>query len=457
MAIDRPAMRNLTLCPYVPPEQTAAQDEDAPKEPNHFLLEDPEGFAPPLVLPIPLAILISMFDGKRTLQEILDEFKQQTNEPVSMKDLEEMVAYLDKLHYLDSPSFAQFLKNEMNSYARKPNRPAAMAGGAYPKDVKELRKTIAKILEMPQIIAKADDPETPLESKFPAKITGAIVNHADFERGGASYGWTYSALKHGAADADVFVIFGTSHNPMREKFAFSTKSFETPFGVLPVDLDFEKRVEKRFQEKYLAQNEEKSKENVNLFGDDFVHRDEHSIEFQAIFLKYLAETQKRNLRIVPILVNSFVPFLAAQDVEYPDENEVVRLFLETLAELIQSDEESGKGRFFLLASSNFAHVGPIYSSSKPVDAEGQDRIRETDTEVLETILKTDSRAFWQSILKTVNQNKICGVAPIYCLLRLLELLSRASGGQLLSYEQAVDEETRSCVSFASIVLRTNNE
>jgi len=452
MTIDRPAMRNLTLSPYMPPEQAAMRDDDAPKEPNQFLLEDPEGFAPPLVLPIPLAILISMFDGKRTLKEILTEFTQQTNEPMELKDLEEMVAYLDKLHYLESPNFAQFLKNEMNAYARTPNRPAAMAGGAYPKDAKELRKTVAKILEIPRIIARADDPQTPFEAKFPEKIAAAVVNHADFERGGASYGWTYSAVEH-SADADVFVIFGTSHNPMREKFAFSSKSFETPFGLLPTDLDFEKRAEKRFQEKYSALDEEKSKENVNLFGDDFVHRDEHSIEFQTIFLKYLAEKQKRNLRIVPILVNSFVPFLAAQDVEYPDENEVVRLFLETLAELIQSDEAARKGRFFLLASSNFAHVGPIYSSSKPVDAAEQDRIRETDSAVLETIQKTDSRAFWQSILKTVNENKICGVAPIYCTLRLLELLNRAVGGQLLSYEQAVDEETRSCVTFASVILK----
>ena len=100
---------------------------------------------------------------------------------------------------------------------------------------------------------------------------------------------------------------------------------------------------------------------------------------------------------------------------------------------------------------------PLACARTVRDADKLDIFRVLEDRVRNTQWRTDSRAFWQSILKTVNQNKICGVAPIYCLLRLLELLSRASGGQLLSYEQAVDEETRSCVSFASIVLGMNNE
>lgn len=448
--MDRPAMRNLTLSPYVPPEQMEVSDgEDAQKEPKHFLLEDPEGFAPPLVLPIPLAILISMMDGKRTLQEIKEEFTQQTNEPMEISDLKEMVAYLDKLHYLDSPNFANFLKNEMNAYAREKTRPAAMAGGAYPKEAKELRKKIAQILEIPQKITKAEDPEREFRSIFPEKIYGAVSTHAELERGGASYGWTFQAAAN-HSDADTFVIFGTSHNPMREKFAFSSKDFDTPLGVLPVDFDFQNRVMERFTEKYAALGNSDSRETVNLLGDDFVHRDEHSIEFQAIFLKYLAETQKRSIRIVPILTNTFVPFMAARDVDYPNENEVVKLFLETVSSLIQEDEAAGKAKFFLMASSDFAHVGPMYSSPKPVDATKQDQIREMDTALLETILKQDSKAFWQEILRTFNENKICGVAPIYCALHLLESLGKTQKGQLLSYEQTVDEETKSCVSFASV-------
>lgn len=450
--MDRPAMRNLTLSPYLPPDQMPAEGENAPKQPQNFLLEDPEGYAPPLVLPIPLAILISLMDGKRTLKQILAEFTETTHEPFEMEDLKAIVEHFDTLHYLDSPKFAAFLRNEMNAYAREKDRPAAMAGGAYPKEPKELRKALARALEIPQKISRADDPEKDFDSLFPESIGAAVTTHIDLNRGSASYGWTFNAIaKH--SDADVFVIFGTSHNPMREKFAFSSKSFNTPLGILPVDLEFEQRAVRRFAEKYAALGNPDSREAVDLFGDDFVHRDEHSIEFQSIFLRHLSETQSRPIRIVPILVNSFVPFFAARDVDYPDENDVVRLFLETLCELIGADEATGKGRFFLMASSDFAHVGPVYDSPKPVDAARQDQIRETDTEILETILKTDSKAFWQSILKTFNENKICGVAPIYCTLRLLELLGRANGGQLLSYEQTVDEETRSCVSFASIVMK----
>lgn len=450
--MERPSMRNLTLSPYMPPEQRLQNADGEEQKPQHFLLEDPEGFAPPLVLPIPLAILISMMDGHRTMQEILEEFTQTTNEPMEMKDLEEMVAYLDRLHYLDGPNFEKFLRNEKNSYAREKNRPAAMAGGAYPKTAKELRKMISGILELPRKISKAEDPEKQFQTYFPEKICGAVTTHVEPERGGLSYGWTFQAIAE-HSDADVFLILGTSHNPMQEKFAFSSKDFDTPLGVLPTDHAFQKRVSKKFMEKYAELEDQESREAVDLFGDDFVHRDEHSIEFQAIFLKYLAETQKREIRIVPILVNSFLPFFAARDVEYPDENDVVRLFIESLADVIREDETAGKAKYFVMASSDLAHLGPMYDTPQPVDAERQDQIRKIDMEVLETVVKPNSRGFWQNILGSFNANKICGVAPIYCTLRLLEYLGRAAEGQLLSYEQTVDEETHSCVSFASIVMK----
>ncbi|MDO4628100.1 MAG: AmmeMemoRadiSam system protein B [Planctomycetia bacterium] len=450
--LERPGMRSVTLSPYIPPEQMNEADGEA-QPPQNFLLEDPEGFAPPLVLPIPLAILVSLMDGKRTLPEIREEYIQMTHEMLKPKDLEEMVAYLDKLHYLDSPNFRNFLKNEKDSYAREKNRPATMAGGAYPKNAKELRKKIAQILEIPARIAKAEAPEKDFSAIFPEKITGAVTTHADWERGSASYGWTYHAVAE-HSDADTFIIFGTSHNPMNEKFAFSSKNFDTPMGVLPVDLEFEQRVAARFQEKYSALGGEgETRESVDFFADDFVHRDEHSIEFQAIFLKYLAETKRRDIRIVPILVNTFVPLFAAQDVDYPDENDIIRLFIETLREQIQETEATEKRQFFVMASSDLAHLGPLFGAPKPVDSAQQDKIRETDTEVLETIQKMDSRKFWQTVLKTLNENKICGVAPIYCALRLQEYLGRTNGAQLLSYEQTVDEETHSCLSFASMVMK----
>ncbi len=453
--MERPSMRNLTLSPYMSPEDFEVKGE-AP-QPTNFLLEDPEGYAHPLVIPIPLAVLISLMDGNRTLKEILKEFTETTHESLTMDELKEMVSHLDKLRCLDSPSFANFLKNEKSSYAREKFRPAAMAGGAYPKDAKELRKVLTQALETPRKIALAEEPNQDFASYFPEEIVGAVSTHLDLERGSASYGWTFQAIAN-HSDADVFVIFGATHNPMREKFAFSSKSFDTPLGVLPVDLEFEQRAVRRFADKYAQLGDSAKNETVDLFGDDFVHRDEHSIEFQTIFLKYLAEKQHREIRIVPILVNSFVPFLAATELDVPAENDVVRLFLETLCELIGADEAAGKGKFFIMASSDFAHVGPMFDSPpKPVDDERLEQIRKDDTELLEQISETDSRTFWMNILKTYNANKVCGVAPIYCTLRLLELLGRANGGRLLSYEQSVDEETHSCVSFASVAFAKARE
>ncbi|MDO4574391.1 MAG: AmmeMemoRadiSam system protein B [Planctomycetia bacterium] len=443
--MERPSLRNLVLSPYSPllPEDA---ENDAEKQPNSFVLEDPEGFAPTIVVPVPLAILISLMDGKRTCAEIVSAFTETTGENLTLSDLEEILKHFESLHFLDSPTFAAWLKEEMDTFQSLDTRPAVNGGQAYEKDAAALDAQIAATLEIPVTLARADGEGKTPEDAFPKNLVAAVVPHIDLGRGAASYGWAYRAILE-RCSADTFVIFGTSHNPMKETFALSTKHFETPLGVLETDRALVAKIVSHFQEKYAG------KEPVDLFADEFVHRDEHSIEFQTIFLKYMENHTGRKIRIVPILTNTFVPFIGG-DAD-PADDPAVRALLDSVAAVL---DESGSRKIAILASAEFSQVGPMFGTPTPVDEKEADRIREDDTLLLFSILHRDPAGFWDTASRKNNANNLCGTAPIYCLLELLaktHLLSHDSdkpAGELVSYEQTIDDPTRSCVSFATVLF-----
>ena len=126
---------------------------------------------------------------------------------------------------------------------------------------------------------------------------------------------------------------------------------------------------------------------------------------------------------------------------------VVRLFLESVTQAIDESD----ARFGVIASADFSHTGPMYGLPKPIDLAAQDVLRTEDAALIDSIAKVDPEGFWAQIAQSNNKNNVCGVAPIYCTLKIAQHLACRTGS-LLSYEQAVDDETRSCVSFAALAL-----
>ena len=123
----------------------------------------------------------------------------------------------------------------------------------------------------------------------PRRLRGVLSPHIDFRRGGPVYTWSYRELAE-QADIDTFVILGVAHQTCRHQFALTLKDFETPLGVVPTDRQYVERIA-------AAAGEE-------LFDDELVHRAEHSIEFQVVWLQYVLG-KERPFSIVPILVGSF--------------------------------------------------------------------------------------------------------------------------------------------------------
>jgi len=75
-------------------------------------------------------------------------------------------------------------------------------------------------------------------------------------------------------------------------------------------------------------------------------------------------------------------------------------------------------------------------------------LSQEDREMLGYAERMDGEGFFSSISREKDRRRICGLSPIYSMLKILE----ANGGRLLKYDQAFTPETRSVVSFASLAF-----
>jgi hypothetical protein len=74
------------------------------------------------------------------------------------------------------------------------------------------------------------------------------------------------------------------------------------------------------------------------------------------------------------------------------------------------------------------------------------RLEWEDRAMLEAVVATDPRAFYDSVARDGDRRRICGLSPIYALLRCLP----TGRGRLLRYGQWPDPE--GVVTFASLAF-----
>ncbi len=254
-----------------------------------------------------------------------------------------------------------------------------------------------------------------------------MAPHIDFHRGGTTFAWAYKAVAE-RATADLFVVLGTAHAPTRSLYHLTRKSFDTPFGALETHAEFVEGLSGRL--------------NGNAFQEEFAHRAEHAIEFQAVFLRYLF-AGVRPVRFVPILVGSFGEFVV--NGESPRGDERVESFVAALRETISAYGRNG-GEVCLIASADFAHVGPQFGDERPVDAARLGELAQADGRSLNAACRGDAEAFYWSVAADGDARKVCGLAPVYTMLRVLG----ACEGEVLRYSQWLDPQ--GTVTFCSAAL-----
>lgn len=387
---------------------------------NFVALEDPLGVVDnPVLIPIEgYQRVVRHFDGRTTLPEIQIRVLRETAQLIDLDELRNLVAQLDRTMLLEGPTFAAFHED----YRRGKVRPAAMAGLSYPKSEPTLRAQLARFFMHPE---GSGSPRFP--GRRPASsLRGVVCPHIDFQRGGPVYTWAYTTLLE-ESDADTFVILGVAHQYCRNRFALTSKDFETPLGLVPTDRDYVNRIA--------------AVAGVEYFEDELAHRTEHSIEFQAVFLRYVLGG-RRDFSIVPILVGSFQDLMKA-GIDPIESDEVLRF-----VEALRMAEASSGRRVAYIGGIDLSHVGPEFGDPDRLDPETLRHVRDFDDAMLERAVENDPEGWFSTAAAVDNRWRVCGLAATYIMLQAMG----PAQGRLLRYGQAVDEERTCCVSFASLAF-----
>ncbi len=380
-----------------------------------FLVRDGLGLVePPAILRRDALDVLALLDGRRSAEEIrLELVRRRGGTFVAAEAVEALVAELDAARVLDSAGFRRARTKFVSDFARLEVREAALAGASYPADAGDLARHLDRLLGS----GEADGP-----AASPAAACALIAPHIELETGQALYAKAYRSVRRLAPER--ILLLGTGHQLDDGYFCLTDKDFETPLGRVRTDRE--------------AVAALRAAGGKAVSPSDIAHRREHSLEFQLIFLQRLFGP---SFSIVPVLCGSFQQDLrrASRPSELPGVGGVV-----TELRAILGD---GGTRTLAVAGVDLSHIGPKFGHAEDavcllVEA------REHDRALLEAACRQDVAGFWAETRRIGDRTNVCGFSSIAVLLEALPPVR----GTTLGYEFWREEETRSAVSYASILF-----
>jgi len=407
--IEKPRIRAVEAFPIT-------QDGD-----TVICLRDPTGLAPDAIaIGMGAYFLVTLFDGTNDLRDLHSAFVKRFGERLPDERLIELIEALDRAYFLDSPALKRRASEIREEFLRRPDRPAIHAGLCYAPQAGAAR------VEIESFFASPEGPGTTQPPKKGGSLGGLIAPHIDPRRGAAAYAHAYAELR-AHQPPELVIILGTSHyGAGPELFSATRKDYATPFGAARTDSGFLERLAEGYR--------------GDLFADEILHRNEHSIEFQALFLKWALEGHQ--FSIAPILVTSFHEMIVRGAT--PRDDRRVGSFLDAMSRELARERR----RVLILCGVDFAHVGRKFGDEFTVDEKMAGRVQQSDMGLIEHIRRGDARGFFSDVARDRDARRICGFAPMYT---QLELLSGRSG-RLLKYGIAMEPDTGSAVSFASLAI-----
>jgi MEMO1 family protein len=379
----------------------------------------------PIVLSDGAIAVLSMLDGQRTLAQISTSLSLRGTS-ISHSQLLSFLQRLDEAGFLEGPRAAHRFEQRRSAFLALPVRQAVHAGGAYAGTPSGLADQLARGYTdrggpgaLPAIRGAEAQP-----------LRAIIAPHVDLHRGAPTYSWAYKALAE-SAPAELYVVLGTCHTPVEGHFAATHKAYDTPLGPVPADVGFLEELQREW--------------GRDLFAGEFSHSGEHSIEFQAVYLRSLGLAGEDAAPIVPILcdsLHSMVPYGRS-----PRDVDLVSSFILALSRVMQADGR----RITLVAAVDLAHIGPRFGDSWSVDEAHQSSVGAADRELLALVCAPDAEGYYAHVMRDRDARRICGFTPIYLLTELMEREMRT--GEVLRYTQWVDTDLSSSVTFCSAVFR----
>lgn len=409
-----PPLRHLDLIPF--------EEDDRP----YVILRDPlEISESPLAISEEALILLSFFDGHHSVEQTASELSRMAGSEYTPAQILEFVTLFDEALLLHNDRFEERRSEIERAFLEGTYRDPILVGSGYPESAPELHAFLDQLMETP------DDPDLAFEEPDKTKgLRGAILPHIDFHRGGATYGRTYRRVKQMLPPAEdgplLVVILGVSHQGTWEPVVGCTKRYRTPLG------------EASFSTKALQVLAQVRQEA--LLREQFVHRSEHSVELQLVWLQHIL--RDRPAEYLPLLVGAFGDELQTPATNSGEVQEVLAI--------LKAVEEGHPGPVLWIASVDLAHVGPAFGDDIPIDKRQAGIIARKDLKLLEQAIKISSAdRWWETILEDGNKRRICGLYATYLLLKHME----GANGSLIDYQQAIAEGGEQMVTYASALFQ----
>jgi hypothetical protein len=389
-----------------------------------LVLEDPEHLSEyPLFVPDndPMVFILNCLDGEHTVADIQAEFMRRFGSLLMSDQINDIIQKLNENYFLENEHFSEYKNNLIEIFLKSSVRKSFLSGKTYPEDEKDIAE------ELESMLTEGRNVSTDEVQESPARPRAIITPHIDFMRGEHVYGSIYNTLPH-YSPPDVIVILGTLHNTASTLFLPTRKSFETPLGVAVTDLEILNDIEA------IIPPEE-------LYADEFVHRGEHSVEFQVLWLQYIYRLTGP-ITILPILCSSFGEYVERG--VSPESDETFQRFVKALGITLQ---KSGRDILFV-AGADLSHIGPSFGDPEYITNELQEETRRNDQTILDAICAGDAERLFETIASRNDRFRVCGLPPIYTMLKVLGPVT----GKVVDYEQSLDRDATTSVSFAGVVF-----
>lgn len=389
--------------------------EAIPVRDNQICLRDPLRISDKLIfIPHNVFFIVSLFDGNHSILDIQAAYTRQFGDLLFSDKVKELIERLDSCLFLDNSHFLEFRDRVIDEFKKSAVREVSHVGVSYENDKEALKKQLGELLSEH---GEIDDHNTETSE---GTLRGIIAPHIDIKRGGACFAKSYSVLSR-ETDATTFVILGISHTQTRRRFVLCAKDFNTPLGIIPADRDFIDCLS--------------TKCKTDFFEDEFVHRSEHSIEFQVVMLRSIFP-DKRDLRIVPVLCSSFDEIhTESSPRDAPEFQDFTLALTEVLRE--RGDQTC------IIAGVDLSHLGQRFGQNINITPLLLQEAKEKDLEMIQKILYPDAEGFFRLIQNEKDRRNVCGVPAIYTLLQIIDV----KNARLLKYEQSVDTASQSVVTF----------
>jgi AmmeMemoRadiSam system protein B len=376
-----------------------------------IVLIDRLGFAEPTFVPAGLLPIVGRCDGSRPIAAIAEEAAAQIGETVPEALVRDLLRQLEDRLVLDSPRFHAALQKDVAAFLAGGVRPCRHAGSAgYPAEPDGLRE------ELTALVPDAEERR--------AAASALVAPHIDLTRGRAGYAAAYGRLL-ACEPADLYVVFGTGHQGPTAPFTGLELDWQTPLGSVRTDRSFVRAVHAEI--------------GASQPLDVFLHRDEHSLEFQVLLLQHVAERRGGRAFEVACFQCGHLPSANGDPGEEAYAQRLLRGFR-------AAADASGK-RICWVAGADLAHLGPFFGDDESVDDALLRRLHDDEHARLRCLQQARPGAFHTAVVANGNPDRICSATSMFTVGALA-----GRSGELLHYGQARAVDDSQVVSFCAMAF-----